>query len=106
SIQTSSARKVESMAWAPVAAMVRHGTTTLEAKSGFGEKATDEIKILRVLKSLNANPIDVAATCLAEYWGLSRDPAAYLDWCRGTLLPNGARRRLPPFADIDFDPRG
>src|SRR5215467_8856273 len=42
SIQTASARKVESDASTIVAAMVRHGTTSLEAKSGFGANAAGE----------------------------------------------------------------
>ena len=40
SIQTSSARRVEAGARATVAAMVRHGTTSVEAKTGFGGNAT------------------------------------------------------------------
>jgi imidazolonepropionase len=105
SIQTSSARKVESVAAATVAAMVRHGTTSVEAKSGFGPDATGEIKILRVLKNLDKRPLDVIATCLAEHWGDPPDAHAYLQWFCAKILPKVSHRRLARFADIDCDGR-
>jgi imidazolonepropionase len=103
SLATSSARKVESVASATVAAMVRHGTTSLEAKSGFGSNAAGEIKILRVLKSLNRRPLDVTATCLAEHWGESQEAEAYLKWFCGNIMPKVSHRKLASFADIDCD---
>jgi len=105
SIQTSSARKVESEAFATVSAMVRHGTTSLEAKSGFGANASSEIKILRVLKNLDRRPVDVTATCLAEHWGEPKDAQAYLDWFCTKILPKVSHRKLAVFADIDCDRR-
>jgi len=101
SLATSSARKVESGASATVAAMVRHGTTSLEAKSGFGSNASSEIKILRVLKSIDRRPLDVAATCMAEHWGESQEAEAYLKWYCAQILPKVSHRKLASFADID-----
>jgi imidazolonepropionase len=102
-IQTSSARKVESVAAGTVAAMVRHGTTSLEAKSGFGPNASGEIKILRVLKKLDQHPLDVVATCLAEHWGEPQDAPNYLKWYCAHMLPKVSHRKLARFADIDCD---
>jgi imidazolonepropionase len=103
SIQTSSARRVEAGASATVAAMVRHGTTSMEAKTGFGGNASAEIKILRVLAKLDGRPLDVSATCLATHWGEPPDPAAYLEWFCSQFLPKAYRRKLAQFADIECD---
>jgi imidazolonepropionase len=105
SIQTATARKVESGASATVSTMVRHGTTSLEAKSGFGANATDEIKILRVLKKLDQHPLDISATCLAAHWGEPQEAAAYLKWYSAQILPKVAQRKLARFADVDCNHR-
>ena len=48
--------------------MLLFGVTTLEAKSGYGLELDTELKILRVVKSLNENhPIDIHATYLGAH---------------------------------------
>lgn len=43
--------------------MLRSGTTTLEAKSGYGLNVDAEMKMLRVLATENPNiPLEVSAT--------------------------------------------
>jgi imidazolonepropionase len=42
--------------------MLEHGTTTVEAKSGYGLTVEDELKCLRVLGSLEDHPVDVIPT--------------------------------------------
>jgi imidazolonepropionase len=103
SISTSSARRVEAGASATVAAMVRHGTTSVEAKTGFGTNAAGEIKILRVLAKLDRRPLDVFATCLATYRGERPEAAAYLEWFSSNILRKAHRRKLAQFADIECD---
>ncbi|MFW9851394.1 MAG: imidazolonepropionase [Candidatus Thorarchaeota archaeon] len=45
--------------------MLLHGTTTIEAKSGYGLNADSEIKILEVINELNAShPVDIIPTFL------------------------------------------
>jgi imidazolonepropionase len=45
--------------------MLKHGTTTVEAKSGYGLTVKDELKILRVIKRLNQmHAVDVVPTFL------------------------------------------
>ncbi|MBM3745602.1 MAG: imidazolonepropionase [Acidobacteria bacterium] len=89
--------------------LIRHGTTTVEAKSGAGQEETGELKILRVLAALNERPLDVVATCLAgkavpvEYLG---QPDDYLHWMRTHLLPKIRRRRLARFVDVTCTPGG
>jgi len=90
-------------------ALIRHGTTTVEAKSGAGQEETGELKILRVLAALDEQPLDVVATCLAgraipvEYLG---KPDDYLQWMRTHLLPKIRRRRLGRFVDVTCEPGG
>ncbi len=103
SIQSSPARRLESQAFATVAAMVRHGTTTLEAKTGFGPNISGELKILRVLARLNRRPLDITATLLANFWGDPAGAPKHLEWIRSQLLPKVRRRKLARFADISFD---
>jgi imidazolonepropionase len=86
--------------------MARHGTTTLEAKSGFGLDQPGEMKILRALSSVNQKPLDVVVSRLAmaaaprEY---NRDRAAYVEWLCGEHLRRVARRKLASFADIVYE---
>ena len=90
-------------------ALIRLGTTTVEAKSGAGQDETGELKILRVLAALNEQPLEVVATCLAgraipvEYQGKADD---YLEWMRTHLLPKIRRRRLARFVDVTCEPGG
>src|SRR5690349_19456762 len=103
SIQLSPAKTLESRSWSAVAAMVRHGTTSIEAKTGFGVTSTGELKILRVLAKLDRRPLDVAATCMAAHWGEPWDAPPYLEWMRSEFLPKVHHRKLARFADIHFD---
>jgi len=48
--------------------MIRNGTTTLEAKSGYGLDLESEIKMLRVIKRLNDTlPIDIIPTFMGAH---------------------------------------
>jgi imidazolonepropionase len=103
SIQKSSARRVEARSWNVLSAMVRHGTTSLEAKSGFGVTNTAEVKILRVLKKLDGRPVDVTPTCLAARWSDEHEGSNQMEWLCSRLLPNLHKRKLARFADIRCD---
>lgn len=48
--------------------MLRHGSTTIEAKSGYGLTSEDEIKLLKVIKRLNeVLPADIIPTFLGAH---------------------------------------
>lgn len=85
-----------------LAALIRHGTTTVEIKSG-GEDQAEERKILRVLALLKQRPLDVVPTCLAggrlplEFLG---KPDDYLEWMRARFLPAIRRRGLAHCVDV------
>jgi imidazolonepropionase len=88
--------------------MLAHGTTTAEAKSGYGLTTADELKMLNVIDTLNAaQPIELVPTFLgahalpAEY--ADRDDE-YLALVVDDMLPAvRARGGALPFVDIFCD---
>ena len=97
-----SPRALEKQTLRTVEEAVRHGTTTLESKSGFGLSEAGEIKILRVHQVLQKRPVSLISTFLAtpsatEY---QAGPDEYLEWVRSQMLPLVKRRKLAEFADI------
>ncbi len=86
-----------------------HGTTTLEAKSGYGLSLKSELKMLEILRRLNREgPLELVATFLGahvvppEY---KRKPDAYLDLLIRRMIPAVAARGLAEFCDV-FCERG
>ena len=84
--------------------MLLSGTTTLEAKSGYGLDRETELKQLEVLKTLAAmHPLAIVPTFMGaheipdEFAGNSR---AYLDFVLAAVLPEVAERKLAEFVDI------
>jgi imidazolonepropionase len=93
-----------------LAAMARHGTTTVEAKTGCGPEESAELKLLRVLGALKDTPLHVVATFLfrlprSEEGGSVRNREA-VDWVLGELLPKIRRRRFARFADVAWESDG
>ncbi len=98
----NSPRALERQALDVVEEALRHGTTTLEAKSGSGLSEAGEIKILRVHQALRKRPVSLISSFLStplatEY---QEGPDQYLDWVRSHMLPLIKRRKLAEFADI------
>lgn len=92
--------------------MARHGTTTAEAKSGYGLNVPDESKQLSSIRIANErSPVLLVPTCLAahEFPPESRaNPAAraeYLDLVVNHILPAAARQHAAVFCDA-FVERG
>ena len=84
--------------------IIKHGTTTLEAKSGYGLDTDSEIKMLTVIKRLNETmPIDIIPTFLGahEYPPEYKDNhRAYIDILKNKMLPEVAKRKLAKYCDI------
>ena len=89
-------------------AMARHGTTTVEAKTGCGPHESAETKVLRALTALQGKPLDIVATSLFRIPPAGdsspESDAAAAEWMCGELLPKIRRRRLARFADLEWDP--
>ena len=84
--------------------MLAHGTTTAEAKSGYGLSLDDELKILRAVARLNdLHPLDLVPTFLGAHAvppERRSDPDAYVrDVCE-LMLPAVTRERLAEFCDV------
>ncbi len=83
---------------------LRLGTTTIEAKSGYGLTVEDELKILRAIKRLNEEmplryiPTFLGAHDLPEEYKSRR--AAYVDLVINEMLPQIAEARLAEYCDV------
>ena len=95
--------------------MFAHGTTTAEAKTGYGLETTSELRLLAALLQLDGEgPLELAPTFLGahaippEYQG---DPQGYTDHLCNEMLPavlqwwrqqpsTGAGARPLPFVDV------
>jgi imidazolonepropionase len=84
--------------------MLRSGTTTCEAKSGYGLSTESEIRMLEVLRDLNrAHPIDISATFMGAHEVPTefRDHRrAYLDLLVHEMIPAVAAERLAEWCDV------
>ena len=86
---------------------VKCGTTTVEAKSGYGLTLDDELKILRVMQRLNREtPLEVVPTFLGAH-AVPRDSSAgeHVDLVINEMLPRVAKEKLAEFCDV-FCERG
>ena len=88
--------------------MLRGGTTTIEAKSGYGLSLESELKMLRVIGrldregSLNCVPTFLGAHEIADEF---RDrPTAYLDLLIDSMIPEVAANRLAEYCDVFCEP--
>jgi imidazolonepropionase len=92
--------------------MFAHGTTTAEAKTGYGLQTATELRLLKALLALDdESPLDLAITFLGahaiapEFKG---DPQGYTDLICETMLPlvqqwwqtHAPRRQNLPFVDV------
>jgi imidazolonepropionase len=87
--------------------MARYGTTTAEAKSGYGLNVADELKQLRAIRTAaESSPVRLIPTCLAahEFPPELRDPS-YVDQIVDEILPAVAAEKLAVFCDA-FVERG
>ncbi len=84
--------------------MLLHGTTTAEAKSGYGLTVFDEIKMLEAISLLDKeHPIDLIPTFLGahavppEYDGKTDE---YVDLIVDEMLPELTQKQLAEFCDV------
>jgi imidazolonepropionase len=84
-----------------------HGTTTIEAKSGYGLEWKSELKILEILYDLNQeHPLDIRATFLGAHVvprEFQRRPEAYIDLLVRRWIPTVATAGLAEFCDVYCD---
>lgn len=93
-----------------LAQFAAYGTTTVEAKSGYGLDVASELKILRLHKELAAEqPLDIVSTFLgahvvpAEYRGTEDGAKRYIALLAEKLIPEVATEKLAEFCDVFCD---
>src|SRR5205814_589156 len=83
---------------------LRNGTTTIEAKSGYGLTLEDELKILRAIRRLNAEtplrfvPTFLGAHDVPEEYRARR--TAYVELIINEMLPRVAEEKLAEYCDV------
>jgi imidazolonepropionase len=92
---------------AALADVARHGTTTVEAKSGYGLSLTSELKSLEAIRGAARQwPGTVVSTFLGahavpfEYRGRSQE---YVELVSKEMIPAVARGKLAQFVDVFCD---
>jgi imidazolonepropionase len=84
--------------------MLKHGTTTIEAKSGYGLTLKDEQKILSAVQRLNQlHAIDVVPTFLGAHAipaEFQSNPQGYVNSVVDEMIPKVTEKRLAEFCDV------
>ncbi|MDO4720670.1 MAG: imidazolonepropionase [Peptostreptococcaceae bacterium] len=84
--------------------MLIHGTTTVEAKSGYGLDIENELKQLRVAKKLDAgHPVDLVSTFMGAHavpTEYKETPEIFVDLLVEEMIPKVAEEKLAEFCDV------
>jgi imidazolonepropionase len=87
--------------------MLRHGTTTVEVKSGYGLDTPSELKLLKVIRRLDRElPLEVVPTFLGGHAvpeGVKK--SEYIAEIIGKMIPKVVKRGLAEYCDV-FCERG
>ena len=107
-VRSRSEADLEALTRARIAALLAHGSTTIEVKSGYGLELEAELKQLRVIKRLGgALPVTLIPTFLGaheippEYRG---NRAAYVQLVCEEMIPAVAREGLALCCDVFCEP--
>jgi imidazolonepropionase len=107
-LRRASSRALYDRAIAHLREFAIHGTTTLEAKSGYGLDWKSELKILSLVSELHqAQPLDICGTFLGAHL-VPREyrlwPERYVDVLVQSWIPTVATAGLADFCDVFCDP--
>jgi len=105
---TSDALKTRALA--ALKQFAAYGTTTIEAKSGYGLNVPSELKILRLHQELAAaQPLDIVSTFLGahvvpeDYRRTAAGVSQYIALLTESLIPEIANAKLAEFCDVFCD---
>jgi imidazolonepropionase len=109
-LRTATSEALKKRALAALKQFAAHGTTTLEAKSGYGLDVASELKILRLHKDLAAEQlVEIVSTFLgahvvpAEFRGKAGGADRYIQLIEQNMLPEIGESRLAEFCDVFCD---
>jgi imidazolonepropionase len=95
--------ELEALVQSRLTGQLRAGTTTVEAKSGYGLSQAEELRQLRIIGRVAARvPIRVVATFLGAH-AKPPDSPDYVDEIVGAMLPAVAAEGLAEFCDVFCD---
>jgi imidazolonepropionase len=82
----------------------KHGTTTVEIKSGYGLTVAEEMKTLRVIKRLKKDSkLDIVSTYLVHTIPVKMKRQDYIELVINRIIPSVAEKKLADFCDIFCD---
>ncbi|GAK52532.1 imidazolonepropionase [Candidatus Moduliflexus flocculans] len=102
----ASHQELYNLAYKRLDRMLRRGTTTVEAKTGYGLTIDDEIKLLQTMRDLNEHhPIDIVPTFMAldippEFKQKKQD---FTRLITEEMIPRIAEEKLAKFCDVFCD---
>jgi imidazolonepropionase len=109
-LRAATADALKRRAHAALREFAAHGTTTLEAKSGYGLDVASELKILCLHKELSAEqPLEIVSTFLGahvvppEYRRKPAGAEQYIALLTEKLIPEVATKDLAEFCDVFCD---
>ena len=109
-LRAATSETLKRRALAALREFAAYGTTTIEAKSGYGLDVTSELKILELHQELRQEqPLEIISTFLgahavpAEYRGTPDGPQRYVSMLIKRLIPDVAERKLAEFCDVFCD---
>jgi imidazolonepropionase len=109
-LRAATAETLKKRAHAALREFAAHGTTTLEAKSGYGLNVASELKILRLHRELSAEqPLEIVSTFLgahivpAEYRSKRGGAEQYTALLTDKLIREVAAEKLAEFCDVFCD---
>ncbi|MFX0117068.1 MAG: imidazolonepropionase [Candidatus Hodarchaeota archaeon] len=84
--------------------IMKHGTTTVESKSGYGLMPDTEYKMLRAINRLKKRaPIDVVSTLLVHAVPRRMKRRDYIELVTREMIPYVAKQKLASFCDVFCD---
>ena len=106
-VRAASKKELSARVLAALVEMSSHGTTTVEAKSGYGLSLESEIKSLEGIREAAAG---WAGTVVSTLLGahvvpkeFKKNPQKYVELVCKQMIPQVARRRLAKFVDVFCD---
>jgi imidazolonepropionase len=109
-LRAATSEALKKRAGAALREFAAHGTTTLEAKSGYGLDVASELRILRLQRELNLEqPIEIVSTFLgahvlpSEYRAKANGAQQYVALLTDRLIPEVAAGQFAEFCDVFCD---
>ncbi len=100
----ASKQELKFLAKKRLSGMLTLGTTTVEAKSGYGLDLETELKMLEVIQELSGEgPLTIIPTFMGAHEippEFRQSPEAYVDLVVTRMIPEVAQRKLARFCDV------